>query len=129
MGLAILLMFLFFTHKGERKLLDVLIKAIILWTLIAYVSLEALSLFSMVTFKSLLFIWCSVDIILLIYFGIQMQHRKWSAKKTILDVIRIMKNNWLWTIPSIALIVLAIFTVPYNWDSMIYHLSRIANWA
>lgn len=40
-----------------------------------------------------------------------------------------LTNNKLWVFLSGIIIVLAVCTVPYNWDSMTYHLSRIANWA
>lgn len=61
-----LLMFLFFARKSGRRLLDVWIKAMMLWISIVYISLEILTVFSCVNYAALLVVWIGVDIILAI---------------------------------------------------------------
>ncbi|HJA93704.1 MAG TPA: hypothetical protein H9717_11435 [Candidatus Eisenbergiella merdipullorum] len=63
MVVALLLFFLviYLNHRG--KLIEAWIKAVIIWTMIAFVSLEILSLFSAVTFSALVMLWAGVDLV------------------------------------------------------------------
>lgn len=55
----------------------------------------------------------------------KLKHLKWS--ETVYK-IKQNKTGGLFIFYSVFLIVLAYFTVPYNWDSMTYHLTRIMHW-
>ena len=129
MSLSIILMFLFFAKKNETRLLDAWIKAMMLWISIVYISLEILSVFSCVNYTALLAVWGGVDIILAICIAIQKKQNLRTIKETISVMVATLAGNKLWVFLSGIIIVLAVCTVPYNWDSMTYHLSRIANWA
>ena len=127
MGVALLLLFLVIYLNKREKMIEAWIKAIIIWTMIAYVSLEILSLFSAVTFGALFILWGGTDLALAICLFWLIGKKK--AGKGIGHIcVNTIRKNKIWFVLALGLIILSIWTVPYNWDSMTYHLSRIASW-
>ena len=124
MGIALMLLFVLICFIGKDKIIEAWIKAVVFQVLIIYVSLEILSIFSAVTFTSLAFLWVTIDFL----FVMMLFRKRDSWKGTWHSLISISKRNKIWIFLSVGLSVLSIWTVPYNWDSMTYHLSRIANW-
>lgn len=128
MGVALVLFFFVIYLNQKGKLIEAWLKAIMIWTMIIYVSLEVLSLFSAVTFPALVALWVGVDLIL----GISLVWLigKKKAGRGIGHILAgLVRKNIIWFVLAFGLIILSIWTVPYNWDSMTYHLSRIASWA
>ena len=51
------------------------------------------------------------------------------AKKAVCNCGHTIRKNKFFTVVFLLITVLAIITVPYNWESMTYHLPRVAYWA
>lgn len=101
-------------------------------TLIILAANETLSLFHAIHYISLLLLWFIVDILLL--FLCIFIIRKYRVPLSEIKYLFIFSKSIFNPIDIIVLIVCgaAIYmsarTVPYNWDSMTYHLTRIAHW-
>lgn len=96
-----------------------------------YFLTELLSCFYGLTFRNLLVSWGMLDIALLFLLGYWTWKRRKRGKRIKKDITEkraiILQMGTLCVI-WIACILLALKTVPYNWDSMMYHLPRIAYW-
>lgn len=125
----ILLLYSFYLKYHERRLIESWIRAVLAWVCIAYCALEILSAFSFIRFAALAAFWGVVDAVLLSYLLFHGKRNLGMGKDFILHIIRILYKNAIWVILAVSLFFLAVRTTPYNWDSMTYHLSRIANWA
>lgn len=128
MGITLLLFFITIYTDKKEKMIEAWIKAVILSTLIAYASLEILSLFSAVSFWPLAALWGIISV-LLVFRLVWLLKREKAGKEIWRALINTVKRNRIWVMLSLGLFILSVFTVPYNWDSMTYHLSRIAEWA
>lgn len=97
--------------------------------LFCFVITEVLSIFQMITTLSLWICWIGFDIVLI--FLIIIKYRKVGCRK-IGDLVQLKcinnKKALLWGVLAIGMICLALKTMPYNWDSMTYHLQRIFHW-
>lgn len=111
-----------FTEKEEQKGAERLIKAVIIWNLWSYFLVEILSLFNYLTKTGIMCGWIIFDIILLV----DIIFRK---KKIHIKCIKFTPFLVPIYIAVIVVSGLALVTVPYNWDSMTYHLPRIVHWA
>lgn len=119
-------------HSADR--LGSCLQGIILWNLYTFIITEILSVFYAVSFFPILVIWGILNILLLII--LRRQYVLYS-----LTLSEIWNKCFKFSIPKITIgilffgllccfiIVMSISTVPYNWDSMTYHLPRIAHWA
>lgn len=103
-----------------------ILSATVIWGLTISIFTELLSFLNLIKFEFILTAWLLLDIILaIIYF-------KW-LNKTLTDV----KPNFNFQLPKllygvvviVALIgLIGLVAPPNNWDSMDYHMSRIAHW-
>ncbi len=104
--------------------------AVTSWAIILYVITEFLSLFSAMTFYPLAISWIIINIILLIF--VILKYKKINIVKVGFPFLR-KENFTAFSIfiiaASVSVFVLSILTVPYNPDSMSYHLPRIVCWA
>lgn len=102
-------------------------------TLIILTANEVLSLFHAINYVSLSVLWITVNLILLLIIALSVKKGNLSLKE-IIHLFMLPQNTFNF-IDMIVLIVcctavyMAARTVPYNWDSMTYHLTRIAHWA
>lgn len=99
---------------------------LVIISVLVYVITELLSVINEVKISSLSIFWGAFLI-----FELLILFRK--KRKIYLRVSEIFtrKNIILWAIPFsffLFSICIAIITVPYNWDSLVYHLARIAFW-
>lgn len=117
------------------------------WMLFLFAATEVLSVWHAVRFLALFGVWGLLDCVLLILLVVQWKKYEgqisdgrqkgkiglvYSLRKTFGDVRRFFREapyyGILLVIGAVVLF-LALVTTPNNWDSMTYHLPRIAYWA
>lgn len=117
----------FDTNNDGGGYIKVWIKTGIVWCGLLYFKTEILSVFNKLNKWTIFVFWilvCLMATLLII------RTRKLHYIKTILsDIVNIAMSNKFFAIVCILDIIIAFFTVPYNWDSMTYHLPRIVHWA
>ena len=118
----------FAIKTNENKLIKAWSKSVAVFVALAYFSLEILSVFSMITRTALFIFWAMVFAALLILSFHRIKKEKGSLNILVTRIFHVIKYHKTCCILAIALLFLAVYTVPYNWDSMTYHLSRIVNW-
>ena len=108
-----------------------LLYSLLINTVIVLVVNEVLSIFHGINFLSLVITWGMVDIAALAVFFYQKRKRNvaWSEVRRMFLFPKInspLKGSIL--VICVVVFYMALRTVPYNWDSMTYHLARIAHW-
>lgn len=139
MLIAIMLITLYQTMRNSHnKKIDIAIKSIIVWNCWSFFLVELLSYMKLLTSSYIIWGWCIFDVVLIVLIIIRAQ----IYKATVFSLRKIAKKDWEWVICSIKsewqiivllvtgiiVLLLAFLTVPYNWDSMTYHLPRIMHW-
>lgn len=128
--------------------LNFYIEACCVWMLFLFALTEGLSVFHAVRFMTVFAAWAALDMLLVVLGVIQWQksglgiRELWgipcnavdggrSIDSSLKGRIRDLKDYSYYGIlimTAIVVLALALFTTPNNWDSMTYHLSRIAYW-
>lgn len=104
-----------------------------LWILFLFILTETLSGWHSLRFRALAAAWGGMDLLLLILFLVQWRHaglrlkEVWAACRSSLDIRRAPYYGIL-LVTGIFVLGLSLITTPHNWDSMTYHLPRIAYW-
>lgn len=114
--------------RGPSKRLSSYAEGTVLWTLLLFLYTEVLSCLQLLSRLPLLFTWLATDCVLLLLLFLQ-KRKKQLSRKTFLPGSPLDKKYLLPICMGICVTALALYTVPYNWDSMTYHLSRITHWA
>lgn len=130
MIIAIILLWADIMLYFEKNSLSAYLKAITTWTLYMFFITEILSFIKRLDFISLLLAWLVLDIVLFVAFVKRISSFKYILSGLFTEIRHSFK--WYYFILIfIALVSLyfAIRTRPYNFDSMTYHLSRVAHWA
>lgn len=98
------------------------------WTVICFAMTQVLSAFHGLSSAHLLASWIMIDVILLALNILN--YKKTKCKQLSLRLLRLhfSKKMAIWGVFAFVMICLALKTVPYNWDSMTYHLPRIFHW-
>ena len=106
-----------------------ILSAAVVWGSVVALSTEILSLFELLTFEWVFGLWLVADILwLIIYLKLN------SVKPDIRSNDRSQLSSFLlWLLGGVSLIfaavgLIAIVSPPNNWDSMTYHMSRVAHW-
>ena len=130
-----LLFILIRSSTNNQGIITSLCYTISLWTIVLFTITEVMSVFSFISKLHLLVFWGCFILVLLITILWLMRRKQISTDVLFLDIKniadKVCKEHLyiLFIIVFIAAFVLAMMTVPYNYDSMCYHLSRIAHWA
>ena len=117
-----------FCVMKRRQIAEAIAIAAVTVTFWLYLLTELLSCFEAINQKNLLIIWGITDLFLLVI--LIRQYRKKNDFK-IFQTPLVRKDKIILILLGcffIFMTALAVMTVPYNWDSMCYHLSRIAHW-
>lgn len=115
---------LYFVLKSRTAVkAEAYVYSIITWTLFMFGITEILSAFYALTTGSLWLVWGTLDVVLLII----------CLKKKLLSPKLMRMDKAYKSIAYIAIFLAGVFflavkTIPYNWDSMTYHLGRIVHW-
>lgn len=122
------------TVGKDVKYLNVYVQAMSLWMLFCFLLTEVLSLFQGINKLSLSMAWIGLDVFLIGLLSLQMlklQEAKWQEIRNCFPLERLWRNkeNLMLLVIALIVFVLALRTVPYNWDSMTYRLARVAYWA
>lgn len=94
---------------------------------------ETASVFKILNIYSIILFWGIINIVSLVilFRNHEFSWSKHSFSKLKLLLSRagaLLKHNIFFCVLFMFISVLAFFTVPYNWDSMTYHLPRIEHW-
>ncbi len=119
-------LFLFLLLKSEDKIARY-IYAVTIWSFICFLITEVLSIFNVINLTNLWLCWGGTAIVFLIGYILKWRNEKQREVFTIRK-LKIGKAGILWILFAMLMVFLAIKTVPYNWDSMTYHLARIFHW-
>lgn len=120
--------------KWEKE--KVYFTAVLLFTAVIYVSNEVLSLFHRLDRQSLCLVYGTLSLGFMA--ALLLKLCKSGGRHTLFKKVQRQKITvWIredkirawFLILFLGIFVLAFFTWPYNWDSMTYHLTRIAHWA
>ena len=145
--IAFLLFFICIKIKEETDFFETCARALLLWQLAVLITTNLLSIFSLLNGMTLFLCWLMLSLILLVYLfknsPSQMQNTSDPSTAEYMPgeyVKRRLYLLWNCFSPSeklmtslmiflfILLFGAALFTVPYNFDSMTYHLARIGHW-
>lgn len=101
--------------------------AVIVWNTLCFVLTEVLSFFECISPKSITMSWTCIDLVLV---GVVVFRVVRFGKKDFIGSIKasIDKKSIIFFAFSFVMLIFAIKTVPYNYDSMTYHLPRIYHW-
>ena len=120
------------TEKNRKDPTDALLKAAVLFALYLYAATEILSLFRVCTRTSILIVWLAADLCLILRLiagrqgGNTLHIIKGSFRSFFYGKYAPVRIGFLAFF--FVMFVMAYLTVPYNWDSMTYHLTRMAIW-
>ncbi len=122
-----------YSTEGIKKLEDrvILPYSVIIFYTFLFVETEVLSLFSGLSTNSLLIVWSLFIITNLLVCLIRRKKLKWIGMKFRL-IVNNKKEVLLYVVICVIIAITFYFayrTVLYNWDSMTYHLPRVAHWA
>lgn len=125
-----LLWLILFDRDRQKGLRRTFLEAALLTFAFVAVSTEALSLFSLINSYSLIFLWLGANLAL---FGYLKKNIKTAARKFLRKFAQKLKSvpkTYLILTSFIFLVTFVISAVspPHTYDSMTYHLARIANW-
>lgn len=127
-----------YIYKTRKRIDDTglgsYMEACSLWMLFLFVLTETLSAGHAMRFRFLFMAWGAFDALLLLFFVVQCRwsdiHLRdmWRGHLAAWSIRGVLGYGILFVIGGVVCC-LSFITTPYNWDSMTYHLPRIAYWA
>lgn len=123
----------------EDTCLGTYMEACCLWMLFLFALTEVLSVGHALRFRSLFAAWGALDAFLLFFLAAQLRKMGLTAACAVKRVRAAGARAWqalreapyygILLVIGMVVLGLSLITTPYNWDSMTYHLPRIAYWA
>ena len=128
MIIAIVLLWINIMLCYENNKLSSYLKAIVAWTLYMFLTTEILSIFNRLDFAGVVISWLFLDMILFGRIIVKKTLRFTKIQELIKKIAISFRGYYLiFILIVLSSLYLAVKTVPYNWDSMTYHLSRVAH--
>lgn len=128
--ISFFLLILIFNQIGEKDYRLSLLKSTVIFAFFTILTTEILSLFKALSPFWIILVWGSFFFILFALFRYLFFKKLISFER--LKLPRLASKNWLLIIPIILVVAVnswvAYQTPPNNWDSMVYHLSRMHHW-
>lgn len=128
----------YYVIRGHKKYFnpsksDAFIISFCGWIILLYAITEVLSLFQALTYKSLLICWLIISS-LCIYGAIRLSYNEiiLNIKSLVINTIinkKLLPLKCFLLFLLFSMIVTAIIIPPNNYDSMVYHCTRVAHWA
>ncbi|WP_428328055.1 ArnT family glycosyltransferase [Mucilaginibacter sp.] len=123
------------SHPASSKK-EILLKAVLLFSVILVGITEALSLFKALDFQSIFITWGIVTALVMLYLFLHKEKAVDFSKSALDAISKSLTGLKLFEkilLALLALLLLLIFTQgvlypPNNWDSMTYHMARISSW-
>lgn len=121
-------------NNGKKDNVTAYIQAAVVWMLFCFAVTEALSAVHGIRFRNLFILWGIFDLVLVAMLGFRRTEVwkliPWDKLNGSTICAHCRKNSYYLIIVIIGASagLLALVTVPHNWDSMTYHLSRITYW-
>lgn len=127
-------------YKKRKQIKDTVLgsymEACCLWQLFLFSLTELLSVCHALRFRFLLAAWGGLDILLILLFWGQWRQLGvsardvWNKGRTVcIAAVKKAPRYGILILLGTVVLALSLFTTPHNWDSMTYHLPRIAYWA
>ena len=113
-------------HKPDDRA-AAFFECIVVWNLWSLALIEALSTAELLTVQALVICWGIFDLVLL-GFIIYEWHRGKRISGLLQEIRDAAYHNKLLWLTGLIILTLTSLTVPYNWDSMTYHLPRMMQW-
>mgnify|MGYP005757108571 CR=1 FL=1 len=126
MAISFLLVFFCFLQEN-RKNIEAWTMAVLSWCTALFLKTEILSCFQLMNRWIVFAFWLLVTFIAGVV--IWKTGKYALVKNAVCNCGNTIRKNKFFTVVFLLITVLAIITVPYNWDSMTYHLPRVAYWA
>ena len=118
-----------FAGTGKHGLRQSFVYAATVYTLCLVLATEALSIWNILRFETLLAFWTGLTIVSVLYLYF------YGSRQAIIQTLngawmRFRDSKALWAVALIWSIILAIALVypTNNWDSMTYHMARVLSW-
>lgn len=102
-------------------------ECIIGWNFWSLALIEVLSSARLLTVQALVIGWGIFDLVLLGFIVYQWHYGK-RISGLLREIMNAASHNKLLWLTGLIVLALAFLTVPYNWDSMTYHLPRMMQW-
>lgn len=109
------------TVVGVRRVIN----AIVIWQALLFGTINVLSIFHAITKSNILISYSMVCIAIFFYKLKRKRKYNYRLKERIGELD---KRTWMLLVLFCIPLIASIIYVPYNWDSMTYHLARIVNW-
>lgn len=124
--LIVSFLLLILCNTNEEKLISAWLKGIVGWCGLLFAHIEVFSIFRTLNKTSVFLFWVIVCVCEILYL---VKSKKYAQIGSILkQTICIIRKNKFFTVVFGMIVLLALCTVPYNWDSMTYHIPRIVHW-
>lgn len=125
------LLFFVCSKLSKRSITERVIFSVIAWNMWSYLLVESLSQLCALNWNGIMCGWWGLDLGLILFIGVKRKSIISRVSFPKCDALTLQRKWWYIFPVFLALIVLglAVLTVPYNSDSMTYHLPRIAYWA
>ena len=123
-------LFILFETIGEwRDWRRSFLMAALVWSIFLVVTIEALSLFTQLSVRPMVFLWVTFDFALLVYlYGRRQRVASWRPP----SCAGLGWDEWLMLVGGALLVavtlVVALWAPPNSWDAMTYHIPRVMQW-